>query len=75
MNDRFQKWLSLSGAAAYLDVSDDTILRRAIPFDEKNPDGWVEGKIRWKYLKLGQNTRQDRRYIVDDLDRLLVPAV
>jgi hypothetical protein len=63
------KWTSLSGAAAYLDVSTDTIGRRAIPFVDGMPR--VPGMVRYKLLKLGENTRKERRYSVDDLDALL----
>ncbi len=63
-------WLSLSSAAAHLDVSTDTVLRRAIPWS----DDVVPGKIRWKFLKLGEDTRQERRYYAPDLDALLVEA-
>jgi hypothetical protein len=65
------KWLSLSGAAEYIDVSNDTISRRAVPWADQP----VPGCIRWKYLKLGENTRQERRYFSEDLEALLVPAV
>lgn len=62
------KWLSLSGSAEYLDVSTDTVLRRAVPWS----DDYVPGKVRWKYLKLGEGTRQERRYWVEDLGAMLV---
>jgi hypothetical protein len=62
------KWLALAGAAAYVDVSVDTISRRAIAWQ----DSPVPGKLRWGYLKLGEQTRQERRYLVDDLDALVV---
>jgi hypothetical protein len=62
----YTKWASLSGAAAYIDVSTDTIGRRAVPFVEGKPR--VSGKVRWKLLKLGEGTRMERRYFVDDLD-------
>jgi hypothetical protein len=69
MNATSRNWLSRKGAAEKLDVSVDTIERRAIPWQE-NP---APGKLRYKYLKLGDQTRQDRRYFEEDLEALLVP--
>lgn len=66
------QWLSLSGAAAFLDVSTETIGRRAIPWPED--DQPVPGRLRWKFLKLGEDTRMERRYYVPDLDALMVRA-
>ncbi len=63
-------WKCLSGGADHIDVSADTILRRAIPWSDEP----VPGKVRFKYLKLGVDTRQERRYYVPDLDALLVSA-
>lgn len=62
------KWLSLSEAAKYLDCSSDTILRRAVPWQEKH----VSNRIRYQYLKLDEDTRRERRYWVDDLDAMMV---
>jgi hypothetical protein len=73
-NNNFGRWLPLGDAGRYLGVSRDTILRRSTPFDPKNPDGWVQYKVRWKYLELGEGTRRNRRYLLDDLERMLVPA-
>jgi hypothetical protein len=47
----------------------DTIERRAIPWQ----DDPVPGKLRYKHLKLGEETRQERRYCEEDLEALLVP--
>lgn len=63
------RWLSLGAAARYLDVDESTVNRRAIPWSD-NP---VPGKLRWKLLKLGEDTRKERRYILDDLEALVVP--
>jgi len=63
-------WLSLGGAADYMGVSEDTIGRRAIPWQ----DAPVPGRVRYKLLKLGENTRMERRYYVPDLETLLVRA-
>lgn len=60
-------WLSLAKAAEYLDVSKDTVLRRAVEWTDEP----VPGKVRTKYLVLGTDTRQDRRYYLPDLERLL----
>jgi hypothetical protein len=73
-NNDFGRWLPLGDAARYLGVSPDTILRRAAPFDPENPGEWVQYTVRWKYLELGEGTRRDRRYLVDDLERMLVSA-
>jgi hypothetical protein len=62
------RWFSLSTAAKYLDVSEDTVNRRGIPWQEKP----APGRLRWKLLKLGEGTRMERRYFRDDLDTLLV---
>ena len=69
MNATSRNWLSRKGAAEKLDVSVDTIERRAIPWQ----DELVLGKLRYKYLKLGEETRQERRYCEEDLEALLVP--
>ena len=61
-------WLSVSSAAEFLDVSTDTILRRATDWT----DSPVSGKVRCKYLKLGEGTRMERRYYRPDLEALLV---
>lgn len=60
-------WLSLANAAEYLDVSKDTVLRRAVEWSEEP----VPGKVRTKYLVLGIDTRQDRRYYSPDLESWL----
>lgn len=62
------KWLSLSEAAAYLDVSDDTILRRKVEWQ----DDPVPNRIRFKWLKLDEDTRRERRYWPPDLEAMLV---
>jgi hypothetical protein len=70
MTETFQdcRWFALSTAAKYLDVSEDTINRRGIPWqDSPSP-----GKLRWKQLKLGEGTRMERRYLRENLDALLV---
>jgi len=69
MNVLSRNWLSRKGAAEKLDVSVDTIERRAIPWQ----DDPVLGKLRYKHLKLGEETRQERRYCEEDLEALLVP--
>jgi hypothetical protein len=63
------EWLSLSGAARYLDVSPDTISRRGIDWPKDGKP--VLGKLRRAPLKLGDDTRQEKRYIVDDLESLI----
>jgi hypothetical protein len=69
MNVLSRNWLSRKGAAEKLDVSVDTIERRAIPWQDEP----VPGKLRYKHLKLGEETRQERRYCEEDLEALLVP--
>jgi hypothetical protein len=69
MNATSRNWLSRRGATEKLDVSVDTVERRAIPWQDEP----VTGRLRYKYLKLGDQTRQDRRYCEEDLDALLVP--
>ena len=64
-------WASLSGAAEFVDVSVDTVLRRAVEFlgdpDQIQLHTCPEGMVRFKKLKLGKDTRQERRYYVPDL--------
>ena len=60
-------WLSLAKAAEFLDVSKDTVLRRAVEWSDET----VPGKVRTKYLVLGTDTRSDRRYYLPDLERWL----
>ena len=64
-------WASLSDAAEFIDVSSDTILRRGVEFkgnpSEIHLSTCQDGKIRHMKLKLGVNTRQERRYYVPDL--------
>ena len=68
-------WASLGWAAEHIDVSKDTILRRAEDFPGKaeyiHLHPCPAGKVRCKNLKLGENTRQDRRYYVPDLIKWL----
>ena len=62
------KWASLSEAAAFINVSVDTISRRTVLWtDVPQP-----GKVRYKLLKLGVGTRKERRYHVPDLETWLV---
>ena len=65
-----KNWLSLSAAAEYLDCSKDTILRRAVPWKDVR----AAGTVRYKFLKLGADTRMERRYYVPDLDGFLVSS-
>lgn len=64
-------WASLSGAAQLVDLSTDTILRRAVEFSgnphEIHLHPCPEGMVRFKKLKLGKDTRQERRYYTPDL--------
>ncbi len=64
-------WVSLSRAAEFVDVSKPTILRRAVYFNqpvaEIDAHACPEGKVRFKKLKLGKGTRQERRYYIPDL--------
>ena len=61
-------WLSRREAARKVSVSADTIERRSVPWQ----DDPVLGKLRYKYLKLGEGTRQERRYFEPDVEALLV---
>jgi hypothetical protein len=64
-------WVSLDKAAEFVDVSKPTILRRAVYFNKPVAEIEVcpcpEGKVRFKKLKLGKGTRQERRYYIPDL--------
>ena len=61
-------WLSRREAAAKVSVSVDTIERRSVPWQEEP----VPGKLRYKLLKLGEDTRQERRYFEPDIEALLM---
>ena len=69
MNATSRNWLSRKCAAEKLDVLVDTIERRAVPWQDEP----VPGRLRYKCLKLGEETRQERRYCEEDLEALLVP--
>ena len=61
-------WLSRKDAAKKISVSVDTVERRAHPWQ----DDRVLGRIRFKLLRLGEDTRQERRYFEPDVEALLV---
>jgi hypothetical protein len=73
MQTKSTDWLSLGSAAEYLDVSTDTILRRAVPWP-RDSDEPIPYKIRYKVLQLDEDTHADRRYYRPDLDFFIVPA-
>lgn len=62
------KWLSASEAGKYIGVSSDTIWRRALRWQETP----MTGRIRYKLLRLGDETRMERRYLLEDVEALLV---
>jgi hypothetical protein len=60
-------WLSAKEAAKKLSVSTDTIVRRAIPWqDAREPH-----KVRYRYLLLGEGAEPIRRYYEPDVEALL----
>ena len=61
-------WLSRKDAAKKVSVSVDTIERRAVPWQDQR----VPNRIRFKLLKLAEDTRQERRYFEPDVEALLV---
>jgi hypothetical protein len=61
-------WLSRKDAAQKISVSVDTVERRAVPWQDKR----VHQRIRFKLLKLAEDTRQERRYFEPDVEALLV---
>lgn len=65
-----KNWLSLSAAAEFLDCSKDTILRRAVPWEDVH----AAGTVRYMLLKLGADNRMERRYYVPDLGDFLVSS-
>lgn len=69
-------WGRLARAAQSVDVSTDTILRRAVEFPAKASQIDLhpvpKGRIRFKKLKLGDDARQERRYYLPDLVHWLV---
>ena len=62
------QWLSRRDAARKISVSVDTIERRSVLWQVEP----VPGKLRYKLLKLGEDTRQERRYFEPDIEALLV---
>ncbi len=60
-------WLSRREAARKISVSTDTIERRSIQW---RPEP-VPGKLRYKLLKLGEDTWRERRYFEPDVEALL----
>ena len=62
------QWLSRRDAARKISVSVDTIERRSVLWQDEP----VSGKLRYKLLKLGEDTRQERRYFEPDIEALLV---
>jgi len=61
-------WLSRKEAARKVSLSVDTIERRSVSWQDEP----VPGKLRYKLLKLGEDTRQERRYFEPDVEALLV---
>jgi hypothetical protein len=60
-------WLSRKDAIRKISVSVDTVERRAVPWQEQR----VPQQIRFKLLKLAEDTRQERRYFEPDVEALL----
>jgi hypothetical protein len=60
-------WLTRKQAAAKIGVSDDTIDRRAIPWQEEH----TPFKLRYKILILGSEKPEGRRYFEPDVEALL----
>jgi hypothetical protein len=60
-------WLSRKAKAAKISVLGDTIDRRALEWQNER----VPGRIRFKRLKLDEDTRQERRYFEPDVEALL----
>jgi hypothetical protein len=60
-------WLSRKEAAGKISVSVDTVERRAVPWQDQR----VPQRIRFKLLKLAEDTRQERRYFEPDVEALL----
>ena len=60
-------WLSAKEAAKKLNVSTDTIGRRAIPWQ----DAGEPYKVRYKYLVLDEGAEPVRRYYEPDVEALL----
>lgn len=64
---KIRVWLTVAHAAAKLDVSEDTIYRREIPWQ----DDHVPGKIRSKDLFLDKAKKEGKRFLEDDLEAML----
>ena len=61
-------WLSRREAARKISVSVDSIQRRAIRWSDEP----VPGRLRYKFLKLGEGTRLERRFFEPDVEAFLV---
>jgi hypothetical protein len=60
-------WVSLSAAAAFVDVPNETILRVSIPRQEKP----VAHRIRFSLLLLDADSKGEPRFFADDVENLL----
>jgi len=63
-------WLTRKKAAAKISVSEHTVDRRAIPWQEES----VPFRLRYKILDLGSGTPEGRRYFEPDVESLLVTS-
>ena len=57
-------WLSRKDAAKKISVSVDTVERRAVSWQDQR----VPQRIRFKLLKLAEDTRQEHRYFEPDVE-------
>lgn len=61
------RWVKGKSLAAFLDVSRDTIERRAVPWQESP----VPHRFRFKLLQLDATTPPERRYFLRDAEQCL----
>jgi hypothetical protein len=60
--DPNERWVKCSTLCHYLDISDDTVTRRAIPWQ----DDHVPYKFRWKEFPLDEDKEPEKRYYFPD---------
>jgi hypothetical protein len=60
--DPNERWVKCATLCNYLDISDDTVARRATPWVEEH----VPHKFRWKEMSLNEAAKPEKRYWFPD---------
>jgi hypothetical protein len=64
---KIRAWLSVDDVAKKLSISPESVYRRAIPW-QADP---IPHIIRWKILKLDEDTEEGRRFLGEDIEAML----